>query len=223
MEQAKPDSGVTPGPGSDVKEDPEDPDNPDDPDYDPAKPSVNVGIDGDDVPVGIEPITDSFKVILADGTEVPVPADSYDPATRILAVNMGDVEGGTNVKFVFDAEIGEEALDSDVGNIAKAYGSLPSGIPGDELNNRAQPGSKFTPSQGWPAYEAAHSGISNPDKVYPFAKISAQSKVRPNPDTLGKKLAKTGDDGTLFVGAGVLALVALAMAVFSWRRRQNSF
>lgn len=67
VEQVKPDSGVTPDPGSDVKEGPEDPDNPDDPDYDPAKPSVNVDIDGDDVPVGIEPITDSFKVILADG------------------------------------------------------------------------------------------------------------------------------------------------------------
>lgn len=178
----------------------------------------------DDVPVGIEPVTDSFKVILADGTEVPVPADSYDPATRILAVNMGDVEGGTAVKFVFDAEIGEEALDSDVGNIAKAYGSLPSGIPGDELNNRAQPGSKFVPSQGWPAYEATHAGIQNPDKVYPSAKVSALSKVRPNPADLEKQLAKTGDfNGVLFASVSMVGLVALAVAALSWRRRRSFF
>ena len=58
----------------------------------------------DDVPEGIEPVDGTFKVIKADGTEVEVPNDAYDKATRILAVNVGDVEVGTNVKFVFDAK-----------------------------------------------------------------------------------------------------------------------
>ena len=172
----------------------------------------------DDVPEGIEPVDGTFKVIKADGTEVEVPNDAYDKATRILAVNVGDVEGGTNVKFVFDAKIGEEALDSDVGNIAKAYGSLPSGIPGDELNNRAQPGSKFVPPAGWPAYEATHSGISNPDKVYPSAKVSALNKVRPS---LTQTLAKTGDfNGFVLGGVSVTALMALVLLVLAWRKRR---
>lgn len=72
------------------------------------------------LPVGVEPDAASFVLTLPDGTVQQVPAGAYDPESRVLYVVVGDIATDETVTFAFEATLSEEALGSDIGNIAWA-------------------------------------------------------------------------------------------------------
>ena len=57
------------------------------------------------LPIGMEPVAGSIKLVLDDGTELPVPDSAYDPKTGVVAVNAGDLYGGESARLVFDVEV----------------------------------------------------------------------------------------------------------------------
>lgn len=196
----------------------------------------------DDLPRGVEIDLSTVKLVTAQGVEVVVAADAYSSVTRVLAVNVGDVPGGKAATLTFEADITEAALGGDIGNLASAYGTLPSQINPEDLagDKRPSPGSGFTPEEGWTAYDEGHRPIVTPEAAYPSK--HAKDGVRPafespkpnkakgaEDDGWGTnvvqgylKLAQTGDPlalslTTLFV----LAIGAAATLVIAHRRKDE--
>ena len=176
----------------------------------------------DDVPAGLEPVSESIRMTLADGSEVEVSDDAYNDRTRILAVAAGHLYGGQAVTLVFDALVTEEALGADIGNTAVALGVPPSAWDPD--GTHPEPGQPFDPPAGWSSFERESERVVSPTAYAPGTdKDGGVLPAEDGPDESttirAKRLAQTGDDlaAGFLLGAG-LAMTA-AIALFLSRRR----
>ena len=70
----------------------------------------------DDVPEGLEPVSGTIVLTLPDGRQIIVDDAAYDPATRTLAVSVGQLSGGRKAVLAFDALVTAEAVGADIGN-----------------------------------------------------------------------------------------------------------
>lgn len=171
----------------------------------------------DDVPRGLEPISGSIALTLPDGHLTAVDDTAYDPSTRILAATCGRLYGGQKVILTFDALVTEEAVDADIGNIARGYGSVPSQWNFDDPE--PETGQPFSPPEGWDAWERDREKVVS-DPAYPSGvtatggvvndeeagdEKAAREKERA---TIAHRLAQTGDA----LAAAALLPVAAALA-----------
>ncbi len=180
----------------------------------------------DDVPEGLEPIAGSIKIALPDGTELDVPDEAYDHRTRVLAVAAGSLHGGQAVTLAFDALVTEAALTADIGNTALAYGQPPS--EWDPDGEHPEPGSPFTPGEGWEEYGRTREVIESPATYPPGVTgdggvLPAEGPVDDSATIAKTRLAQTGDAlgrlaGTLAGAAAGSLLVAGALALATRRR-----
>jgi len=171
----------------------------------------------DDVPVGIEPVSETIRLALPDGSAAAVDDRAYDPATRILAVACGQLYGGQEVVLAFDALVTADAVGADIGNVAVGYGTPPSAWDPD--GTHPEPGAPFSPDGGWDAWEQGR-GKAVSDPAYPPG-ADASGGVLDGDEggkrntTIRHKLAQTGDAlaaaallplaAALAAGAGLLA------------------
>ncbi|WP_217952136.1 DUF11 domain-containing protein [Adlercreutzia caecimuris] len=103
----------------------------------------------DPLPAGLEPVANSIRMTLPDGTEVAVDDSAYDRKSRTLAVTAGDLWGGETVALSFEATVGEAALGANLANIALAHGTVPSEGPGGAPEG-PEPGEPAAPPSGEP-------------------------------------------------------------------------
>ena len=190
----------------------------------------------DEVPVGLEVLSRSIKLIDADGVAHEVPDAAYDVPTRVLAVAAGDLPGGKSVTVTFDALVTEEAVGNDVGNTATAHGTLPSTLtPG---GTKPAPGGPFAPSDGWHSFVEDHPGIANPQPTYPSKDVGPAGGIVAAPTGDGgasgadgdldakraqtlRHLAQTGDEAAALALVAVAALIGgAAVLVLAARRRR---
>ena len=179
----------------------------------------------DDVPLGLEPLAGTIRLMLPDGTDLAVDDRAYDPATRVLAVACGQLYGGQEVVLSFDALVTGEAVGADIGNVALGYGTPPSAWDPD--GTHPEPGAPFSPDGGWDAWEQGR-GKAVSDPAYPPG-ADASGGVLDGDEggkrrtTIAHKLAQTGD--ALLAAALLpltLALAAGAALLASRRRRARS-
>ena len=182
----------------------------------------------DDIPEGLEPISGTIKLTLADGRELTVDDTAYDTKTRILAVTCGRLYGGQSLSLTFDALVTEEAPNADIGNVALGYGTPPSKYDPDAPES--EPGLPFDPPGGWDAWERDHEKVMS-EKVFPPKVTEDGGVVADDEDkksankqkgsTVKHKLAQTGDTVATVAGLGAIALLAAgAMGLASRRRRR---
>ena len=177
----------------------------------------------DDVPVGVEPVSGTVVLTLADGTSIEVDDAAYDPATRILAVAVGRLYGGQEARLAFEALVTADAVGADIGNVAVGYGTPPSQRDPDA--SELVPGAPFSPAEGWDAYEARQDVQRvRTDPVYPEGGTAQGGVIddgaRPDEAaTIRRRLAQTGD--ALLAAALMPAACALAAgaALLASRRR----
>lgn len=160
----------------------------------------------DNIPVGLEPLSNTIKLTLPDGSTVSVKDDAYDVDTRILSVVVGEVIGTQKVVLVFDALVTEEALDANIGNVVVGIGVLPS--TWDPEAEHPAIGDPFTPEQGWTAYEKdeAHQSVTSGTAYAPGTDenggvLPADNAANHDPDgsdnnTGGANTGTSGDDVT---------------------------
>ena len=124
----------------------------------------------DDVPRGLEPLAGSIKLTLSDGTEAQVPESVYNRQTRTLSINVGDLPGGKKATVTFETLVTEEAIGADIGNVATAYGELPTDF---DLNGEkptpgtpAIPGTSGSPAD-WDTWTSDRSTVSSPASYAP--------------------------------------------------------
>ena len=197
----------------------------------------------DDVPVGLEPMAGSLRLTDRAGTVHEVPDDAYDVEARRLAVTAGDLRGPGSITLTFDALVTEEAAEGDIGNVAEAFGTTPSGVDTGTVGGEAERpvgGTPFVPEDGWDAFEREHPTLSNPAPTYPAGVtdkggVVTEPRPEPTPDGTGDgqgdkgsrtpiRLAQTGDEGlgmsvALVAAAAALGLMLTALA--AQRRRQR--
>ena len=206
----------------------------------------------DVLPRGVDPVASSFMMIGPDGVERSVAADAYDPATRVLAVSAGDLVGGTTVSLVFDCTVTGEAVGADIGNVASAYGTTPSGVDvGSVTGDTQRPvaGDPYTPPNGWDELVSKSPSVSNATApAYAPGTTAAGGTLRteaPTPLPGGQddqevsgpaddgssdgaggslvKLVKSGDSlMMLVVGLVAVAAVALVVVLLAFRSRSNA-
>lgn len=184
----------------------------------------------DEMPAGLVPLAGGITLIMPDGTEVACPDDVYSPADGDVVVFAGPVRGGQKVQLVINAVVTEDALGTDIGNVAFTFGTDPSDTERDVLSGQPSgtTGSRFS---GLDALEKAASegaGFRSESKVaYPE---NYDGEVRPAPEgdtKLSKKrLARTGDDAmplSLLLGLCMLAasMIAIAAVALSMRRNRS--
>uniref|UniRef100_UPI001F56E9E0 hypothetical protein n=1 Tax=Adlercreutzia muris TaxID=1796610 RepID=UPI001F56E9E0 len=171
----------------------------------------------DDVPVGIEPVSETIRLALPDGSAVAVDDRAYDPSTRIIAVACGQLYGGQEVVLSFDALVTGDAVDADIGNVAVGYGTLPSDWDPDGYH--PAPGEPFSPDGGWSAWEQGRqkvaTGAAYPPGVGASGGVLDGDEGGKRNTTIRHKLAQTGDAlaaaallplaAALAAGAGLLA------------------
>ncbi|WP_289637778.1 hypothetical protein, partial [uncultured Adlercreutzia sp.] len=179
----------------------------------------------DDVPLGLEPLAGTIRLMLPGGAEVAVDDAAYDPKTRTLAVACGHLYGGQAAVLSFDALVTADAVGADIGNVALGYGTPPSAWDPD--GTHPEPGAPFSPDGGWDAWEQGR-GKAVSDPAYPPG-ADASGGVLDGDEggkrrtTIAHKLAQTGD--ALLAAALLpltLALAAGAALLASRRRRARS-
>ncbi|MEY8406921.1 hypothetical protein [Adlercreutzia muris] len=179
----------------------------------------------DDVPLGLEPLAGTIRLMLPGGAEVAVDDAAYDPKTRMLAVACGQLYGGQEVVLSFDALVTADAVGADIGNVAVGYGTPPSAWDPD--GTHPEPGSPFSPDGGWDAWEQGR-GKAVSDPAYPPGAHASGGVLDGDEGgkrrtTIAHKLAQTGD--ALLAAALLpltLALAAGAALLASRRRRARS-
>lgn len=182
----------------------------------------------DDVPRGLEPVSGSVKMTLADGSSIDVSDDAYDDQTRRLSVSAGRLYGGKEVTLAFTALVTEDAVGADVGNVAVALGKLPS--KWDPESTHPDPGQPFDPPSGWEAWErdservaseaAYPPGANEKGGVLPRTESGADDKKVDDGNTIAKKrLAQTGDESARNLAAGAALAFMSACALLLARRR----
>lgn len=86
----------------------------------------------DKLPEGVTLVPDSIKVVLPDGTEIPVPDSAYDPDTRTITYGPRSVGGEDEFKLVYQTTVNEDAVDDPaIGSAPTAEGEDPHGDPVD--------------------------------------------------------------------------------------------
>lgn len=180
-----------------------------------------------DVPGGLVPVSGGIKLVLPDGSETTCPDDAYSPEKGDVVVFAGPVRGGQKVRLVIDAVVTEDALGTDIGNVAFAYGTDPSGTETTVLTGDPS-GTPGWRSEGIDGLEQAASegtAFRSESKVtYPEG---YDGQVRPNPAGDGdtklkmRRLAKTGDEVPLALPLGLAMLAASALAVIALAARTN--
>ncbi|MEY8460914.1 isopeptide-forming domain-containing fimbrial protein [Eggerthellaceae bacterium 24-137] len=189
----------------------------------------------DVVPKGLEPAAGTIKVMLPNGSEATVADTAYEVATRTLAVAVGHLYGGQEATVTFIAIVTEDAVGTDIGNVAAAVGDLPSKWDPDA--EHPEPGKPFSPPEGWPDYEKDRPKVESP-KAYPpggenvtaeklaqtegetddKSTDSKKSKAKP---IAGTKLAQTGDAALAAALPLAAAALVAAGALLLGRRRLN--
>lgn len=173
----------------------------------------------DALPQGLEIDLDSIYLTGPDGSKKALDAGVYDPASRTLAVFVGDIYGGEGYELVFEATIGADALGRDIGNTGEAYGGRPAedGEPGHWGGSEDypdQPGDPIEPGE-WPV-EADEPSTS--DKVYPG---TDEEVLLADPDpVLDKTVEQPGrPGGDTHLGDALLYTVTLEnpTAYSEWR------
>lgn len=191
----------------------------------------------DEVPKGLEPLSGTIRLTGPDGTEREVSDSAYDSATRVLAVTAGDLVGGRSATLVFDCEVTADAIGSDIGNVASAHGTPPTGVDPGQVSGgaaRPTPGEPFTPPEGWNAFLREHPGVSNADAPAYAPGTDAKGGVlaadandkgdeREKGDKKDPiKLAQTGDDlATKLAALAMAAIVSGSVAVVLITRRRT--
>ncbi len=178
----------------------------------------------DTVPAGLSVDESTVRLMTADGRSIAC-RGVYDAATRRLSVVAGDVAGGRSATLAFEAVVTAEAVGADVGNVARAFGTLPSHLP-DGDRTPLVPGTRFDPPAGWEAFlsEASAGGLAvdSGEAVYPSANVTAREGVRSRvlPATGGRGVVPvTGDAATLAPVLGLMAAVSAAATAWVRRRR----
>lgn len=163
----------------------------------------------DTLPQGLEIDLDSIYLVGPDGSKKALDAGVYDPASRTLAVFVGDIYGGERYELVFEATVGADALGRDIGNTGEAYGGRPTedGEPGHWGGSEDyphQPGDPVEPGD-WPvtADEPAAS-----EKVYPG---TDEEVLLADPDPVLDKTVEQPDrpNGDTHLGDALLYTVTL--------------
>ena len=174
----------------------------------------------DDVPAGLEPVSESIQMTLADGTVVPVSDEAYDDKTRILAVAAGHLYGGQAVTLVFDALVTEKALGADIGNTAQALGVPPSAWDPDGTHPEA--GQPFDPPAGWSSFERESERVVSPTAYAPGTNEKGGVIPAEKPDEgttiRAKRLAQTSDELAAGFALGAGAALAAGTALLLARR-----
>ncbi|WP_302964079.1 DUF11 domain-containing protein, partial [uncultured Adlercreutzia sp.] len=205
----------------------------------------------DVLPLGVDPLSGTIRLVAPDGSECEVPDSAYDPATRVLAVTAGDLAGGRTAVLTFECEVTAEAVGADTGNVASAHGTRPSDADPSEVApgaTRPAPGEPFEPSEGWDAFLKGHPGVDNSgEPAYAPGTDAAGGVVPSDPsgsgdgsdgssgsgdgtsdgskDGSGKtriRLAQTGDGMALLIlGLPLAALAAVGVMAAASRRRNR--
>lgn len=180
-----------------------------------------------DVPGGLVPVSGGIKLVLPDGSETTCPDDAYSPEKGDVVVFAGPVRGGQKVRLVIDAVVTEDALGTDIRNVAFAYGTDPSGTETTVLTGdpSGTPGWRFEGIDGLEQAASEGTAFRSESKVtYPEG---YDGQVRPNPAGDGdtklkmRRLAKTGDEVPLALPLGLAMLAASALAVIALAARTN--
>ncbi|KAB1650941.1 DUF11 domain-containing protein [Adlercreutzia muris] len=178
----------------------------------------------DDVPRGLEPVSESIQMTLADGTVVPVSDEAYDEKTRRLSVSAGRLYGGQEIALAFDALVTEEAVGADIGNVAQALGTLPSQWDPDADGGFPAAGEPFDPPADWEAFDRASERVESA-AVYPPGTnekggvIPAEGGPGEGTTIRAKRLAQTGDELAAGFALGAGAALAAGTALLLARRR----
>ena len=137
-------------------------------------------------------------------------------------MTAGDLHGPAAATLVFDVTVTDGAVGADVGNVADAFGTTPADVDLDAVAPGAQRpagGEPFVPSDGWDAWLAGRSPVSNPDPAYPDG-VGASGGVLPSDDGVsgGAPGASTlpatgsGHPGTLLPATSDVASMVPALA-----------
>lgn len=143
----------------------------------------------DQIPAGVEVLSETISVKLTDGSVVAVSDKAYNSESRILSISCGNLIGASSIQVVFEALVTKDALTSDIGNIATAHGTLPSIFinKGDDGVDYGKPGSPFDPpNDEWNDFASSHEQITS-NKAYPSG-VTADNTVTPGDNN-------KGDDG----------------------------
>lgn len=85
------------------------------------------------IPEGLALDPESLVVVLPDGTRVPLPADAWNPETRTVTYESGDLAGGEAHRLEYAATIEEAAAteggDAPIGPTTEAVGTGPGDVP----------------------------------------------------------------------------------------------
>src|SRR5699024_5472446 len=93
----------------------------------------------DVLPAGVNLDPRSIRLIGPDGVPSDVDPSSYNATTRILAVPLGDVEGGQRYVLNYTARLDFAAGQGDAVNHVVANGASPSGPAMNEANASVTP------------------------------------------------------------------------------------
>ena len=80
----------------------------------------------DKLPKGIVPLSGGIKLTQVDGSEINCPDSVYSSQSGDVTVFVGPVRGGQSITLTVNAMVTDEALGTDIGNVAFAYGTDPS-------------------------------------------------------------------------------------------------
>ncbi len=104
-----------------------------------------------DVPTGLTIDPDSLRVLDGEGNPVPDIAAVWDPETRTVTADLGDVAPDSSYTVDYDAVVSPEAVypGGDTGTSAEAGGANPDGTPNGEVTaGPAYPGGGASSDEG---------------------------------------------------------------------------
>lgn len=79
----------------------------------------------DELPVGIEPVPNTFQLKNVADDMVAVPDAVYNAQARTVALSCGNLYGGESYVLTFEAVVTEDAIGKDIGNVAEVFGTQP--------------------------------------------------------------------------------------------------
>ena len=180
----------------------------------------------DKMPKGLVPVEGGITLVDAQGAQIGCPDSAYSAENGDVTVFVGAVTGGQSVRLVIDAVVTADALGTDIGNVAFAYGTDPSDTKSDVLggNPSGTPGSRFDAVDELEQAATEGAGFRSESKVtYPE---DYDGQVRPAPDEQGaaaaeevatklktRRLAQTGDELPQGLALCLAALAAAMLAV----------
>ncbi len=146
------------------------------------------------IPEGLSLDPESLVVVLPDGTRVPLPADAWNPETRTVTYEPGDIVGGEAHRLEYAATIEEAAAteggDAPIGPTTEAVGTGPGDVPvREEATDPLYPTNPEGDTVFW----------ADPD---PFVEKTAENLTRPGERThVGDRLRYAISVETLRAGS----------------------